>query len=323
MRKQKYYYNSKTQSYEKAKSTWRWRLLKSLIYVGSVCALAIGLSLIIFNFFETPQEIIANRELGKMEDEYLVMQERVDHIEDLLEQLGERDDNIYRVIFEAEPISEEIRKSGIGGGNQYSDLLRLPKGKLIRNTKLKVDQLEKQLAVQSKSYEELKQLLENKEEMLASIPAIQPMPDVESVYLASGFGMRYHPIYKTRKMHTGIDFSAAEGTEVHVTGNGIVESIQKEKTGYGYHIIVNHDFGYKTLYAHLSEISVRRGERVNRGQTIGLSGNTGTSTAPHLHYEVLLNESKINPVHFFFNDLTPEEYEKIVERAELSNQSFD
>lgn len=323
MRKQKYYYNSKTQSYEKAKSTWRWKLLKGIIYVGSVCALAIGLSIIIFNYFETPQEKIANRELAKMEDEYLVLTQRVQNIEGLIEELGKRDDNIYRVIFEAEPISEEVRKSGIGGGNQYSDLLNLPKGKLIRNTKLKVDQIEKQIAVQSKSYEELKSLLEDKEEMLASIPAIQPIPEIESVYLASGFGMRYHPIYKTRKMHTGIDFSALEGTEVHVTGDGVVEKVQKDKTGYGYHIVVNHDFGYKTLYAHLSEIDVQRGEQVSRGQTIGKSGNTGTSTAPHLHYEVILNDAKINPVHFFFNDLTPEEYEQIVERAELSNQSFD
>lgn len=323
MRKQKYYYNTKTQSYEKAKSTWRWRLLKGFIYVGSVCALAIGLSLIIFNFFETPQEIIAEREISKMEGEFVLLQNRIKRIEKLVDDLGERDDNIYRVIFEAEPISDEVRNSGIGGGNEYSELLRLPKGKLIRNTKLKVDQLEKQIAVQSRSYQELKSLLENKEDMLASIPAIQPIPDIESVYLSSGFGMRYHPIYKTKRMHTGIDFSANVGTEIHVTGDGVVEDIQKDRTGYGYHITINHDFGYKTLYAHLSEINVRSGEMVSRGEVIGKSGNTGTSTAPHLHYEVILNDAKINPIHFFFNDLSPAEYEDIVELAELSNQSFD
>ena len=323
MRKQKYYYNSKTFSYEKAKSSWRWKLLKGIIYVGSVLALAIGLSLIIFNFFETPQEKVAERQLERMESEYVALQDRIEGVESMLEDLAERDDNIYRVIFEAEPISDEVRKSGIGGGNPYSHLLHLPEGKLIRNTKLKVDQLEKQVAVQSRSYEELKALLEEKESMLSSIPAITPIPDLETVYLASGFGMRYHPIYKTNKMHTGLDFSALVGTEIHATGNGVVEDIEYDRTGYGYHVIIDHDFGYKTLYAHMSEIDVRRGQQISRGEIIGKVGNTGTSTAPHLHYEVMKDDQKINPIHFFFNDLTPEEYEKIIEQAELSNHSFD
>ena len=323
MRKQKYYYNSKTLKFEKAKSTWRWKLLKGIIYAGSVVMLAIGLSLVIFNFFETPKEKLAERELKDMEDEFVALQRRITSIESLLGDLAKRDDNIYRVIFEAEPISEEVRTSGIGGGNQYSNVLNLPKGKLIRSTKLKVDQLEKQIAVQSKSYEELKKLLEEKEDMLASIPAIQPIGELQNVYLASGFGTRYHPIYKTTKMHTGLDFSAPIGTEIHVSGNGTVEEVKKDRTGYGYHVTINHDFGYKTLYAHMSEIDVVRGQKVYRGETIGKVGNTGTSTAPHLHYEVILNDVKINPIHFFFNDLTPEQYEEIVEQASLSNHSFD
>lgn len=323
MRKQKYYYNSSTHSYEKAKSSWRWRLLKGLIYLGTVCILAIALTLVIFNFFETPQEKIMNRELRQMENEYIALNNRVEEVEGLIEDLAERDDNIYRVIFEAEPISDEVRKSGIGGGNQYSTLLNLPFGKLIRETKLEVDQLEKQIAVQSRSYEELKKILEQKESMLASIPAITPIPDLETVYLASGYGMRFHPIYKTRKMHTGIDFSALVGTDIYVTGNGVVEEVKKDRTGYGYHVVVDHDFGYKTLYGHMSKIDVRQGQKLLRGDKIGEVGNTGTSTAPHLHYEVMKDESKINPIHFFFNDLTPEEYDKIIEKAELSNHSFD
>ena len=325
IRKQKYYYNSKTLSYEKARSTWRWKILKSLVYIGSVLFFGILISLLLFSYFETPEEKIVKRELTQMEDEYKAMEDRLENIEGIVDDLAKRDENIYRVIFEAEPISDEVRKSGIGGGNRYAELLNLPQGKLIRNTKLKIDQLEKQLAVQSKSYQDLRVIVSEREEMLASIPAIQPiLTGTEGeAYLSSGYGVRFHPIYKTKRMHPGIDFSAPIGTEIHTSGNGVVTKVAKERTGYGYHVVVDHDFGYKTLYAHMSEIIVRVGQQVTRGETIGLVGNTGTSTAPHLHYEVFQNERKINPIHYFFNDVTPEEYEAILEQAELSNQSFD
>ncbi len=323
IRKQKYYYNSKTLSYEKAKTPWRWRVVKSLAYIGSVLFFSVLLSLFLFNYFETPEEKVIKREIAQVENEYKSMMEELDHLSGIVDDLAARDENIYRVIFEAEPISEEVRKSGMGGGNRYASLLNLPQGKLIRETKLKMDQLEKQLAIQSKSYEELKELVNEKESMLASIPAIQPMITNESVYLSSGFGNRFHPIYKTKRMHPGIDFSAPIGTEIHVTGNGVVERVERKRRGYGYNIIIDHGFGYKTLYAHLSEIDVVTGQQVSRGEIIGKVGNTGTSTAPHLHYEIIRNGSKINPIHFFYNDLTPEEYELILEQAELSNQSFD
>ncbi len=323
MRKQKYYYNTKTLRYEKAKSTWRWRLVKGMAYFGTVLFFSIIMTLMVINYFETPQEQILKHELNKVLSEYQDVEVKLKDMEVVLDELAKRDENIYRVIFEAEPISNEVRKSGFGGSNRYSELVNLPQGKLIKNTKLKVEQLEKQLAIQSKSYEDLKKLLEKKESMLMSIPAIQPIYTNNQVHLASGFGMRYHPIYKTRRMHTGLDFSAPIGTDIHSTGNGVVKSIEKSLSGYGYHVVIDHDFGYKTLYAHMSEILVKKGQQVKRGEVIGKVGNTGTSTAPHLHYEVIQNDSKINPIHFFFSDVTPEEYEQIIEQAELSNQSFD
>ncbi len=323
IRKQKYYYNSNTLTYEKAKSSWRWKLVKTLAYLGSILFFGILTSLLFFKYFETPKEKLVERDLLQMELEYEKMSTRVSTMEGILDDLAKRDENIYRVIFEAEPISEEVRKSGIGGGNRYADLLNMPQGKIIRNTKLKIDQLEKQIAIQSKSYEELKRLLNEKEEMLASIPAIQPILTTDNIYLSSGFGKRYHPIYKTRRMHTGIDFSAPTGTDIRASGNGVIEKVKKQRTGYGYHVVINHDFGYKTLYGHMSEVSVRKGQKVKRGEVIGKVGNTGTSTAPHLHYEVIQNDRKINPVHFFFDDLTPEEYDAVIEQAELGNQSFD
>lgn len=323
IRKQKYYYNSQTLSYEKAKTPWRWKLVKSLAYLGSVLFFAILVALALFKSFETPEEKVVKREIQQIGNEYKAMSEQLDQMESIMDELAQRDENIYRVIFEAEPISDEVRKSGIGGGNRYSSLLNLPQGKIIRETKLKIDQLEKQLAIQSKSYEELKGLVNEKETMLSSVPAIQPIFTSESVYLSSGYGRRYHPIYKSKKLHKGLDFSAPTGTDIHVTGDGTIERVEKKRRGYGYNILVDHGFGYKTLYAHLSVIDVKKGQKVTRGETIGKVGNTGTSTAPHLHYEIRRNGSKINPIHFFYNDLTPEEYEFILEQAELSNQSFD
>ena len=323
IRKQKYYYNSKTLSYEKAKTPWRWRVVKSLAYLGSVLFFAVLLSLLLFNSFETPEEKVVKREIDQIGAEYEGMLSQLNEMENIINELAARDENIYRVIFEAEPISEEVRKSGMGGGNRYSSLLNLPQGKLIKETKLKIDQLEKQLAIQSKSYEDLKGLVNEKETMLSSIPAIQPIFTNGDVFLSSGFGLRFHPIYKTKRQHKGLDFSAPIGTDIHVTGNGVVERVENKKSGYGSNVVINHGYGYKTLYAHMSEIDVIEGQKIGRGEIIGKVGNTGTSTAPHLHYEILQNGEKINPIHFFYNDLTPEEYELILEQAELSNQSFD
>lgn len=323
MRKQKYFYNPETLRYEKATTAKTTKMLKAIAYFSSILLLSGLVTWALFTIIESPKEKMLKRDLKRIESEYKALDNRIDVSLDILSDMADRDDNIYRVIFEAEPISQEVRDAAIGGSNRYAYLDNVNYGEVVKQTKYSLDNLERKLAIQSKSYDKIKSLLEEKEKMLASIPAIQPLSKSSDHYLSSGFGRRYHPIYKTRRMHPGLDFSAAIGVDVYSTGNGIIDKVQKKRSGYGSHIIVDHGFGYKTLYAHLSAIDVKKGQRVERGEVIGKVGNTGTSTAPHLHYEVIKNDSKINPIHFFFNDLTPEEYEEIIDKAEQSNQSFD
>ena len=244
-------------------------------------------------------------------------------LSDAVASLQNRDENIYRVIFEADSIPQSVREAGYGGSDRYKHLAGSSNSELLVETARKQETLRKQLYIQSKSYDEIVELVKAKQDMLASIPAIQPVSNKMLKRMASGFGMRFHPIYKTRKMHTGVDFSMPTGSEIYATGKGKVVKVEKMRRGYGYHIIIDHGYNYKTLYAHLNDIKVRKGQRVNRGDVIGTVGNTGTSTAPHLHYEVIKNGKKINPINFFYNDLSPEEYDLMLDIASRHNQSFD
>ena len=214
-------------------------------------------------------------------------------------------------------------KAGYGGIDRYKALEGYDNADLIVETTRKLDKLTKQMYVQSKSFDEIVELAKNKSHMLASIPAIQPISNKDLTRIASGFGYRIHPIYKTTKFHEGLDFSAPIGTDIYATGNGIVKVVENDSRGYGNHVIISHGFGYETLYGHMSKILVRNGQKVNRGDIIGAVGSTGTSTAPHLHYEVIKQGNKIDPISFFYNDLSPEEYQKMIEMSSQSNQSFD
>ena len=240
-----------------------------------------------------------------------------------MSQLQQRDNNIYRAYFEANPIPEEQRKAGFGGVNRYRYLNGYDNTKLIKTATKKLDILSKQLVVQSKSLDEIVVLAKNKKEMLASIPAIQPVANKDLKRMASGYGYRIHPIYKTRKFHWGMDFSAPRGTPVYATGNGKIEKVKRSRRGYGNQVKINHGFGYKTFYAHLEKYTVRKGQKVKRGDLIGYVGTSGISTAPHLHYEVIKGNRKLNPVYFYFSDLTPEEYNRMLEMASQENQSLD
>ena len=244
-------------------------------------------------------------------------------IEVVLDDIQKRDDNIYRTIFEADPIPTSIRKQGFGGINRYKELEGFSNSKIIIETSSKIDQLTKQLYLQSKSFDEIIDLTKDKLSMLASIPAIQPVSNKNLKRMASGYGYRIHPIYKTRKLHTGMDFSAKIGTEIYATGNGKISKVRRSKKGYGNYVEINHGYGYKTLYAHMSKSIVKKGQKVKRGEVIGYVGNTGTSVAPHLHYEVHKNGKKIDPVNFYYNDLSTEEYSKMLEISSQNNQSFD
>ena len=240
-----------------------------------------------------------------------------------LDDIQQRDDNICRVIFEADPIPSSIRKAGFGGVNRYKDIRNFSNSELVIEVTKKADKLSKQLYIQSKSFDEVINLAKNKADMLASIPAIQPIANKDLGRVASGYGYRIHPIYKTRKLHTGMDFTAPQGTPIYSTGDGKIEKVKRSRKGYGNHVIIDHGYGYQTLYAHMKKYIVYRGQKVKRGEIIGYVGSTGTSVAPHLHYEVMKNKRKINPVNYYYNDLSPEEYNKMLEISSQNNQSFD
>ena len=227
------------------------------------------------------------------------------------------------MIFEADPIPSSIRKAGFGGVNRYKDIRNFSNAELVIEAAKKADKLSKQLYIQSKSFDEVIDLVKNKADMLASIPAIQPIANKDLGRVASGYGYRIHPIYKTRKFHTGMDFTAPQGTPIYATGDGKIAKVRRSRRGYGNHVIVDHGYGYQTLYAHMTKYIVYRGQKVKRGEIIGYVGSTGTSVAPHLHYEVIKNKRKINPVNYYYNDLSPEEYEKMLEISSQNNQSFD
>ena len=264
-----------------------------------------------------------NREIKNMVFQYNQIKDKLNQISLVMADLQNRDDNIYRVIFEAEPIPNSIRKAGYGGVNRYEALKGYNNSDLIINTTKKLDQISKQLYIQSKSFDEIIELAKHKSEMLAAIPAIQPVSNKNLSRMASGFGPRIDPIYKTKKFHAGMDFSAKTGTPIYATGNGKVIRVRKSRKGYGNHVKIDHGYGYITLYAHMQKYIVKKGQKVKRGEVIGYVGNTGKSVAPHLHYEVHKNGKKVNPVNFFYNDLTSEEYEKMIILSSQNNQSFD
>jgi len=323
MSKIKYYYDTKTLSYKPIESSRVDKFKNFIAYFTSSAILAFFILLIFFQYFDSPKEKRLKGEINNLLSQYEIINSDLKKIEIVLDDIQTRDDNIYRTIFEADPIPTSIRKQGFGGVNRYKKLSGFSNSDLIINTTKKVDQLTKQLYLQSKSFDEIIELAKNKSKMLASIPAIQPVANKDLKRMTSGYGYRIHPIYKTRKMHYGMDYSAKVGTEIYATGDGIISKVKRSKRGYGNYVKINHGFGYETLYAHMSKYIVKKGQKVKRGEVIGYVGNSGISTAPHLHYEVRKDNKKINPVNFYFNDLTPEEYEKMLELASQPNQSFD
>lgn len=323
MLKAQYRYNPQTLTYEKVQIGYKKRLLR--IFSFLVSALVFGAVILIFayTYIDSPKEKRLKREIEQLTLQYEFLNKKFDQFAIVLEDLQYRDDNIYRVIFEAEPIPANIRKAGFGGVNRYRNLEGYSQSEIIIETNKKLDRIAKQMYIQSKSFDEVVELVKQKEEMLASIPAIQPISNKDLTRVASGFGNRVDPVYKIHKFHTGMDFTASTGTDIYATGNGTVVVVERALIGYGNHIVIDHGFGYNTLYAHLSKILVKPGAHVKRGDVIGYVGNTGKSVGPHLHYEVVKNDVKINPVNFFFSDLRPEEYERMIQISSASNQSFD
>ena len=324
MGKIKYYYNAQTLSYEKISPSFGKRLLRVFGFLMASIFTAIGIIVIAFIYIDSPKEKQLYSQINDLEAQYSYLNDELIKMTTVLKELQQRDDNIYRVITESEPIPSSIRELGTGGSKRFEEFEKYADlGDLVINTSKKLKKIQKQLYLQSKSYDELAQLINNKEKYWASRPAIQPISNKDLTRLASGYGWRIDPIYKTRKFHEGIDFTAPRGTPVHATGDGVVKRIQYLRTGYGKNITIDHGFGYSSLYAHLSKVTVKKGQKITRGQIIGKVGSTGKSTAPHLHYEVIKSKRKVNPIEFFYSDLNPEEYELMIKYASQSNQSFD
>jgi murein DD-endopeptidase MepM/ murein hydrolase activator NlpD len=263
------------------------------------------------------------REIEYLKLQYDIVNDRIENINALLSEMQDRDDNIYRMIFEAEPIPSSVRKAGYGGTNRYEALGGYANSNIVTDIAKKIDIVESQINVQSKSFDDVYNMAKNKALMLSCIPAIMPVKDVDIYRISSHFGYRTDPFYKVQKLHSGIDFAGPIGTHIYCTGDGVVEKVIKGNGGYGNNIVVNHGYGYKTRYAHINKAYVKEGQKVKRGEHIADMGNSGKSTAPHLHYEVIKNDKAINPVNFFFNDLTPEEYDKILELSDRPSMTMD
>lgn len=322
MRKVYYIYNPKTRTYDRIYPTVRQRLMSYVrrLFVGM--GLGACTFLVFFFIFGSPSERGLRIENSKLQAQYHILSSRLDEALGVMAKLQQRDDNLYRVIMQADPVNEELRTASYGNTNRYEEFMDMANPRLVINTSKKMDLLARQVYIQSESFDEVVEMCKNNDKMLASIPAIQPVSNKDLKKTASGYGTRIDPIYKTIKFHEGMDFAANTGTPVYVTGNGRV--IKAGWDGlYGNCITVDHGFGYVTKYAHLSKIDVRRGQEVVRGEVIGKVGSTGKSTGPHLHYEVHVKGKVVNPVNYYFMDLNAEDYDRMIELASNHGKVYD
>lgn len=325
MSKVKYYYDSENLAYKRILPKKRKKFAYVMLFLLSSALFGFLSFFLLVNtsYFETPKDKIQAREIEALKLNYTVLNKKLDLMDDVLEAIENRDNNIYRIYFNSTPISEEERKAGFGGVNRYKDLQGFNNSELIENTTRRVDVLTKELVIQSKSLDEIVALAKQKEKLLAAIPAIQPVKNEDLKQMASGYGYRSDTFTKIRKFHYGMDFTARTGTPIYATGDGVVYKADASLSGYGNHIEINHGYGYKTLYAHLSKYKCKPGQRVKRGDIIGYVGSTGRSQAPHLHYEVFKNGERVNPLNFYYGSISAKEYIEISKLANQENQSLD
>ncbi len=323
MAKVKYYYDSETLSYRKIERKKRTTFKYATMFILAAALFGFLFVLIANTYIESPKERELTRELQNMELQYELLNKRMDDAIAALENVEERDNAIYRLYFEANPIPIEQRRAGFGGINRYKKFEGYDNSQLIAESNNRLDILEKAIVVQSKSLDEIAKLAEDKEKFLESIPAIQPVNNVNLTRMASGYGYRTDPFTKVRKFHFGMDFTAPRGTPVYASGDGVIKRADNGSTGYGNHIRIDHGYGYLSLYAHLYKYNVRVNQRVKRGDLIGFVGSTGRSEAPHLHYEVWKDGERINPINFYYGNLSAKEYDELLKKASLENQSLD
>ncbi|MFI5186980.1 MAG: M23 family metallopeptidase [Chitinophagales bacterium] len=323
MKKIKYFYNTNSLRYEKLETPLRVKVLRIFGFLAAALVTAAIISLFAFRFVGSPNEKLLNIENERLQDKYHELNDRLRAAQQQVAELVKRDNEVYRVIFEASPIPDSARAKALAQDEEITRVENMHGSELLNSIISSLNSLGHYITAQKNSYGEIDNLIKNKEQLLAATPAIQPVSNKDLTRIASGFGYRIDPIYKTVKLHAGLDFAAPLGTPIYATANGTVAVAGNTGNGYGNHVVINHSYGYETLYGHMSRIKVKSGQPVKRGEVIGWVGSTGKSTGPHCHYEVHKNGQKIDPVYFFYNDLSPEQYDLLLKKAASSNQSLD
>lgn len=323
MKKIKYYYNTNTLRYEKLVVPLRVKLLRILGFLAAAAVTALIIVMLGFQLLDSPKEMLMRQENERIREDYVLLNNKVKLMQQQVTELEKRDNHIYREIFEANPVPDSARAKRMEKQKEIKLTEGMEDNELAYSIATVVDILDNRMAFQKKSYEEIEQMIKDKEKLLAATPAIQPVSNKDLSRIASGFGYRIDPVYKTVKMHAGLDFAAPQGTPIYATADGVIKLAGNTGNGYGNYVVINHGYGYETLYGHQYKIKARVGQRVKRGELIGWVGSTGKSTGPHVHYEVHKNGQHIDPVYFFYNDLTPEQFDRILKMAASGNQSFD
>lgn len=325
MSKTIFIYDKETLSYKKVRKSWRKRTQNYLLFLGTAALFGLSIFVLLyhFDFMYSPREVEQKREIKQYQTQYAILNKKLEQLEIVLKNVVDRDEELYRAYFELSPIPPEQRNKGLGGLNRYEYLQGQSNSELLISTTQRLEKLQRQLAIQSQSLDEITKFVKEKEKLLAAIPAIQPVQNKHLTRIASGYGWRNDPFTKAKKFHYGMDFTAPTGTPIYATGDGIITRADNKSSGYGHHIRIDHGFGYESLYAHLSRYNVRVGQRIKRGEVIGFVGNTGRSEAPHLHYEIKKDGQHLNPINFYYGNLTPEEYAIMLEQSTKENQSLD
>lgn len=323
MKKIKYYYNTNTLRYEKLETPLRVRLLRIFGFIAASLVTAGLIAYVAFQFIGSPKEKVLQQQNKVLRDEYKDIEKQLESVQNQMKELEKRDNDVYRAIFEANPIPDSARAKELEQKQEVAKVEKIKDHQLATSIRQTLEALKSRILAQKKSYTEVEELVKNKEELLARTPAIQPVANKDLNRIASGFGSRIDPVYKTVKFHYGLDFSAPQGTPIYSTADGTVTTAGSTGNGYGNHVIINHGYGYETLYGHMVRVKVNNGQKVKRGEVIGWVGSTGKSTGPHCHYEVHKNGEKLDPVYFFYNDLSPEQFDLLLKKAAASNQSLD
>lgn len=323
MKKIKYFYNTNTLRYEKLEMPLRVKLLRIFGFIAAALVTAFLISYFAFQFVGSPNEKLLRMQNNSLKENYHDLNDELKDLAKQIKELEKRDNNVYRSIFEANPIPDSARAKEIEMEEEIRTVSGMNDNQLLSSIYYNIKNIKSRVSVQMQSYKEIDSLIKNKEHLLASTPAIQPVSNQDLSRIASGFGYRIDPVYKTVKMHAGLDFAAPQGTPIYATANGRITLAGNAGDGYGNHVIINHGYGYQTLYGHMVKVKAKIGQTVNRGEVIGWVGSTGKSTGPHCHYEVHKNGNKIDPVYFFYNDISPEQFDRLLKQAAASNQSFD